>query len=120
MTAGTDDNNSASPRGPEGAAVTTTARTTVETSGHGQYQQVASGLVEQELQDFFDNASVGLHWVGPDGTILRANRAELELLGYTPDEYIAALPDGDRAGFDAACRRHGIQFFPDSPWIAEL
>jgi PAS domain S-box-containing protein len=43
---------------------------------------------EQDLADFFDNASMGLHWVGPDGTILRANRAELNLLGYTPDEYI--------------------------------
>lgn len=43
---------------------------------------------EQELTDFFENATVGLHWVGPDGTILRANRAELELLGYTRDEYV--------------------------------
>ena len=36
---------------------------------------------EAELTDFIENASVGLHWVGPDGTILWANRAELELLG---------------------------------------
>ena len=36
---------------------------------------------EQQLADFFENATVGLHWVGPDGTILRANRAELDLLG---------------------------------------
>jgi PAS domain S-box-containing protein len=43
---------------------------------------------EQELAEFFENATVGLHWVGPEGTILRANRAELELLGYRPDEYI--------------------------------
>ncbi len=43
---------------------------------------------ESELADFFDNAAVGLHWVGPDGTILRANRAELEMLGYAPEEYI--------------------------------
>jgi PAS domain S-box-containing protein len=43
---------------------------------------------EQELTDFFENATVGLHWVGPDGTILRANQAELDLLGYTRDEYI--------------------------------
>ena len=27
---------------------------------------------EQQLADFFENATVGLHWVGPDGTILRA------------------------------------------------
>ena len=43
---------------------------------------------EQELADFFDNATVGLHWVGPDGRIIRVNRAELQLLGYTADEYI--------------------------------
>lgn len=43
---------------------------------------------EQELSDFFDNATIGLHWVGPDGRIIRANRAELNLLGYTADEYI--------------------------------
>jgi PAS domain S-box-containing protein len=43
---------------------------------------------EEELTDFFDNASLGLHWVGPDGIILRANRAELDLLGYRSDEYL--------------------------------
>ena len=41
-----------------------------------------------ELNDFFENAAVPLHWVGPDGTILRANRAELELLGYRAEEYV--------------------------------
>jgi PAS domain S-box-containing protein len=43
---------------------------------------------EQELTDFFENAVVGLHWVGPDGTILRVNQAELDLLGYTREEYV--------------------------------
>src|ERR1051325_10095295 len=43
---------------------------------------------ERELADFIENASVGLHWVGADGTILWANQAELELLGYTREEYI--------------------------------
>ncbi len=43
---------------------------------------------ERELADFFDNATVGLHWVGPDGTILRANRAEFDLLGYSEQEYV--------------------------------
>lgn len=42
----------------------------------------------EELADFFENATIGLHWVGPDGKILRANRAELEMLGYARDEYI--------------------------------
>lgn len=43
---------------------------------------------EQELTDFFENATIGLHWVGPDGIILRANKAELDLLGYSPEEYV--------------------------------
>ncbi len=43
---------------------------------------------EAELSDFFENATIGLHWVGPDGTVLRANNAELEMLGYSPAEYI--------------------------------
>jgi PAS domain S-box-containing protein len=43
---------------------------------------------ETELHDFFENASIGLHWVGPDGTVLRVNQAELDLLGYTSEEYV--------------------------------
>ncbi len=43
---------------------------------------------EEELSEFFENASVGLHWVGPDGTILRVNRAELQLLGYSREECV--------------------------------
>ena len=45
-------------------------------------------ISERELSDFFDNAVIGLHWVGPAGRVLRANRAELELLGYEPEEYV--------------------------------
>ncbi len=41
-----------------------------------------------ELADFVENAVEGLHRVGPDGTILWANRAELQLLGYEWDEYV--------------------------------
>jgi PAS domain S-box-containing protein len=43
---------------------------------------------EQELAEFFENATIGLHWVGPDGKILRVNRAELDMLGYTREEYL--------------------------------
>jgi len=43
---------------------------------------------EAELTDFFENAAIGLHWVGPDGTVLRVNQAELDLLGYTREEYV--------------------------------
>lgn len=43
---------------------------------------------EQELADFFDKAPIGLHWVGPEGTILRVNQSELDMLGYTRDEFV--------------------------------
>lgn len=42
---------------------------------------------EAQLTDFFENAAVPMHWVGPDGVILRVNRAELEMLGYTLEEF---------------------------------
>jgi len=42
---------------------------------------------ERELADFVENATIGLHWVGGDGTIIWANKAELDLLGYRREEY---------------------------------
>lgn len=41
-----------------------------------------------ELQDYVDNANIGLHWVDANGIIKWANKAELNLLGYTKEEYI--------------------------------
>jgi len=43
---------------------------------------------EVELSDFLENAVVGLHRVGPDGTILWANESELRMLGYARDDYV--------------------------------
>jgi len=43
---------------------------------------------ERKFRDLAETTSIALHWVGPDGTILWANRAELELLGYEAEEYI--------------------------------
>ena len=42
---------------------------------------------EAQLTDFFENSAIGLHWLGPDGTVLRVNQAELDMLGYTREEY---------------------------------
>jgi PAS domain S-box-containing protein len=42
----------------------------------------------RELEDFFENATVPLHWAGPDGVITRVNQAELDLLGYAREEYV--------------------------------
>ena len=43
---------------------------------------------EQKLADFFENGVIGLHRVGADGIVLWANQAELDLLGYSREEYI--------------------------------
>jgi PAS domain S-box-containing protein len=43
---------------------------------------------ESELTDFVENALEGLHKLGSDGTILWANKAELEMLGYEEAEYV--------------------------------
>ena len=60
---------------------------------------------ERELADFFDNASIGLHWIGPDGIIQRVNQAELDMLGYTRDEYVG---------------RHINEFHVDRPVIDDI
>ncbi|MDB5694418.1 MAG: two component sensor kinase, partial [Alphaproteobacteria bacterium] len=41
-----------------------------------------------DLDDFFENGTVGLHLVGGDGTILKANPADYAPLGYTAEEYV--------------------------------
>jgi PAS domain S-box-containing protein len=43
---------------------------------------------QDEIEDFFENGSMPLHIVSAEGIILRANKAELAMLGYRPDEYI--------------------------------
>ncbi len=43
---------------------------------------------DRDLSDFIENAAVAMHWVGEDGTILWANKAELRLLGYSRAEYV--------------------------------
>jgi PAS domain S-box-containing protein len=60
---------------------------------------------ERQLSEFFESAAVALHWVGPDGRILRANRAELDLLGYSRDEYVG---------------RHIAEFHVDADVIADI
>ena len=41
-----------------------------------------------DLTDFIENASLPLHWVNGSGIIIWANKAELELLGYSREEYL--------------------------------
>jgi hypothetical protein len=42
---------------------------------------VVSPVETSDLEDFFENGTVGLHLVASDGTILRANKADYEPLG---------------------------------------
>ena len=43
---------------------------------------------ERKFRDLAETATIALHWVGPDGIILWANQAELDLLGYSAEDYI--------------------------------
>ena len=59
----------------------------------------------KDLEDFFENSAIGLHIVSGEGIILRANKAELDLLGYSDDEYVG---------------RHIAEFHVDAPVIGEI
>jgi PAS domain S-box-containing protein len=60
---------------------------------------------ETELADSFENAAIGLHWANAEGTIIRVNQTELDLLGYSREEYI---------GHNVA------EFYADPPVIQEM
>ena len=66
----------------------TAAQEAAEALGRQLQAEKALRQSEVELADFFDNASTPLHWVGEDGTILRVNQAELDMLGYERSEYV--------------------------------
>jgi PAS domain S-box-containing protein len=61
--------------------------------------------ISESLDEFFESAAMPMHWVGADGTILRANQAELDLLGYGRDEYVG---------------RHIAEFHADPQTIVEI
>jgi PAS domain S-box-containing protein len=67
--------------------------------------RLSSSHNDETFRDLFEQAAVGLHLVGPDGTILHANRTELERLGYERDEYIG---------------HHIAEFHADAAVITEL
>jgi PAS domain S-box-containing protein len=64
-------------------------------SGHGTEAALATSAdraapaePHRDLDDFFENGTVGLHLVGSDGTILKANPADYAPLGYSAEEYV--------------------------------
>jgi PAS domain S-box-containing protein len=60
---------------------------------------------EFNFQEFFENGAMALHMVGPDGIILHANQAELDLLGYQAEDYIG---------------QHIAEFYADDSEIREV
>jgi len=57
------------------------------------------------LRDFIEGATVAMHSVSGDGTIIWANQAELDLLGYSREEYIGS---------------NIVQFHADKPVIDDI
>lgn len=55
---------------------------------HSEPQSRHPPVEYEQFIDFFENAAVPMHWVGPDGTVLHANQAELDALGYDREEYV--------------------------------
>jgi two-component system cell cycle sensor histidine kinase/response regulator CckA len=66
------------------------AESTTGDSGHEVLLNELAALRRSEavLRDFIETSTIGLHWVGVDGTILWVNQAELDLLGYSREEYV--------------------------------
>ena len=58
------------------------------TAGRAAVCRTGSADAVPRLDEFFENAAVPMHLVDADGIIIGANRAELDLLGYSVDEYI--------------------------------
>jgi PAS domain S-box-containing protein len=58
-----------------------------------------------DLEDFFENGAVALHLVGADGIIVRANKAELDMLGYSAEDYVG---------------RHIAEFHADQAAICDI
>jgi PAS domain S-box-containing protein len=53
-----------------------------------QSYSLALEMSQQGISDFIDNATIGLHWLNPEGMTVWVNQAELAMLGYDREEYI--------------------------------
>lgn len=59
----------------------------------------------EELDDFIENAALAMNWVNGSGIIIWANQFELDLLGYSREEYIG---------------RHIANFHADQEVVADI
>lgn len=76
-----------------------------------QKKKTEEALQQREtmLSDFFENGAIGLLFTSPDGTVLKANQAIAELLGYAPEEIIGrsiAEYHVDTHAFEELQQRH--------------
>jgi PAS domain S-box-containing protein len=74
-------------RGGLNAGVEPVSSIGANVDGHTLKQPVFPSSTS-DFEDLFENGAVALHLVAQDGTILKANRAELELVGYDSHEYV--------------------------------
>ena len=70
-----------------------------------KHVQEATLRAEHQFRDFVENASIGMHWIDADGIIVWANRTEMDMLGFTREEYIG---------------RHIAEFHVNQPLIKEI
>jgi PAS domain S-box-containing protein len=80
-------------------------------------------MMQQGSSDFIDNATIGLHWLDPEGMTVWVNRAELTMLGYDREEYIGQPQIDfyvDRATmadiFDRLLKNESITGYPAQLW----
>ncbi len=45
-------------------------------------------MFKEDPLDFIENSNIGIHAVSPDGIIKYANKHELNILGYSEEEYV--------------------------------
>ncbi len=71
----------------DGRTFVTAKVTRPPANGRANFPDMGS---DASLRDFIEAAMIAMHSVAADGTILWANKAELDLLGYSRDEYVGS------------------------------
>jgi PAS domain S-box-containing protein len=56
----------------------------------GEFREKQLKARLEDMEDFLENGAMPLHWIDGSGTIIWANQAELDMLGYQKEEYVGA------------------------------
>lgn len=70
-----------------------------------RFSHESAEATERTFRDLAETAAIAINWAAPDGTILWANQAELEMLGYQAEDYIG---------------RNIAEFYVDAPALEEI